>query len=141
MRSWVRATLEVLAIGGVAAALVWTATMRWLPVSVQGGSMSPALAPGDLVLVERTGRIEVGAIALFDSPRHGRVLHRVVSRGADGSVRTRGDANAVEDIDPSPATTVIGPVVMVVPAGRVLERWRAAAACATIAAQQNNTKP
>ena len=102
--------------------------------------MIPALAPGDLVVVARTGSACVGAIVLFDSPRHGRVLHRVVSRSADGSVRTRGDANPVEDLDATPATGVVGPVVSVVPVGRTLARWRAVAACVTIAAQQNNAK-
>jgi signal peptidase I len=102
--------------------------------------MRPALAPGDLVLVARRGQASVGAIALLDSPRHGHVLHRVVAVRPDGWVRTRGDANAVDDLDALPPTAVVGPVVTVVPLGRALDRWRAIAACVTIAAQQNISK-
>ena len=140
MPQWAKAGLEVLAIAGALVAVACALMMHWLPMSVAGGSMSPALVPGDLVVVARTGRAAVGTIALFYSVRHGRVLHRVVSRAADGSIRTRGDANPVEDLDASPATAVVGPVVVVAPLGRTLERWRAVAACVTMAAQQNNAK-
>jgi signal peptidase I len=140
MRPKVRATLDVVAVLGTAALVVWMVGMRWLPVSVQGESMSPALSPGDLAVVARTRSAAVGTIALFDSPRHGRVLHRVVSREADGSLRTRGDANPIEDLDTTPATSVVGPVVCVLRVGQTLQRWRAVAACATMAAQQNNAK-
>lgn len=140
MRPWMRSALEVSGLAALAIGLCWLLLLHWLPVSVGGGSMRPALVPGDLVVVARTGRASAGRIALLDTARHGRVLHRVVARSADGSVRTRGDANPVEDLDASPATSVIGPVVFVAPIGHVADRWRAALACVTIAAQQNSVK-
>jgi signal peptidase I len=137
---WLRSFLP--ALGGCCAfALVgWIVIAHWLPVSVGGGSMRPQLAPGDLAVIARTGRAQTGRVALVVTPRHGRVLHRVMSVAADGSIRTRGDANPVDDLDSLPASSVIGPVVFVAPFGHALDRWRALAACATIAAQQNSSK-
>ena len=102
---------------------------------VAGGSMRPCLFPGDLVIVELRSPVVRNQVALLRSPRHGLVLHRVVSTGADGSVRTRGDANPIADFDSLPASAVVGPVVVVAPVGRLVERWRGSAAYATITAQ------
>ena len=140
MRPQLRRGLTVIATVCLIGLAAWLLLTHWLPVSVGGGSMYPALRPGDLAVVARTGHAGAGRIALLDTARHGRVLHRVVSVGVDGAVHTRGDANSVDDLDAVPATSVIGPVVLVAPLGRVLERWRAVAACVTMAAQQNSSK-
>ena len=89
-------------------------------VTVSGGSMRPALAPGDLVVVRRQQRARVGGIALF-ADGDGLVLHRVVGV-TGGAVRTRGDANPVADRDPVPTRALRGIVVGVVPVGAWLSR-------------------
>jgi len=107
----------------------------WMPVRVAGGSMRPSLSPGDLVIVDVRARVFRNQIALLRSPRHGLVLHRVIDTLADGSVRTRGDANTIPDFDSLPASAVVGPVVLVAPVGKLVERWRGSAACDTMTAQ------
>ncbi len=138
--SRLRSIAETLMLLLVLAAAVWTATQHWQPVRVTGGSMQPALSEGDLVLVDKRGRAGSGRIALLESPRHGPVLHRIVSVGPDGSVVTKGDANKVTDFDSLPATSVVGPVVAVVPVGRWIARWRGNAPYATMTAQQNSSR-
>jgi signal peptidase I len=113
----------------------WTVRQYWLPLRVAGGSMRPALSPGDLVLVDVRADVRRDQIALLRSPRHGLVLHRVIAVGGDGSVRTRGDANPIPDFDSLPASAVVGPVVLVAPVGQLIERWRGSATCVTMTAQ------
>lgn len=98
------------------------AVQRWMPVRVAGGSMQPTLKPGDLVVVDRAFEPQAGRIALLETPRHGRYLHRVTAVGAGGEVRTRGDANEVTDFDAVSPGAVLGSVVYVVPIGRWLGR-------------------
>jgi len=115
--------LAALAVLGAVAGLAWSV---WLPVRVAGGSMSPALLPGDVAIVGRGLRPYEGSIVLATRPGHGAVLHRVVSLGPDGAVTTRGDANPVRDAEDTRASDVTGVVVRVIPVGRVLQRWRGA---------------
>ena len=115
--------------------LGWAGLRYWRPLRVAGGSMRPALFPGDLVIVDIGSRAGRDQIALLRSPRHGLVLHRVLSSDSRGTVTTRGDANPIADFDSLPASAVVGPVVLVVPVGGLLERWRGSGSCATITAQ------
>ena len=66
-------------------------------VTIEGGSMAPAIARGDLILVTPApAQVEPGMILVL---RVGGqlVTHRVVAVNADGTFITRGDANAVDD--------------------------------------------
>lgn len=135
MRSFLHRGTEVILITAVVAALGWIGSTYWWPVRVAGGSMRPALYPGDLVIVDVRSSVARGAIALIESPRHGRVLHRVIGGQPGGHVRTQGDANATADSESLPSSAVIGPVVAVVPVGRLVERWQGDAVCATMTAQ------
>ncbi len=116
----------------------WAISRHYRPVRVAGGSMRPALAPGDLVVVDVQAGVKRNQIALFKTVRHGLVLHRVIAVRADGSLSTRGDANVIADFDAQPATAAVGPVVAIVPIGRLLERWRGSGTYATMTAQQNS---
>jgi len=107
----------------VAGAAVW-AFVTYEPVRVAGGSMEPALRSGDVALVRREALPHPGDIALIAQPGHGPVLHRVIGRDHSGCLRTRGDANALEDFTPTMPEQVRGTVVLVVPVGSLLERWR-----------------
>ncbi len=125
-------TVLILIVLGVS----WSLLMRYYkPIRVAGGSMRPALSPGDLVIVDVRARVVRNQIALLRSPRHGLVLHRVIAMGPGGAVRTRGDANAVADFDSLPSTAVVGPVVLVAPVGKLVERWRGSDSYATMTAQ------
>ena len=95
-------------------------------VRVAGGSMAPALWPGDVCLVTAAEQPIVSDIVLLKEPGHAsRVLHRV--RAADGGVlTTQGDANPVPDREPVAPSAVVGRVVTVLPVGRVLHKWQLA---------------
>lgn len=96
-------------------------------VYVEGSSMEPALSAGDMVVYRRwVPEVEEGQLVLFS---HGGslVVHRVDSVRPDGSLRTKGDANATADAALVPSEDVRGEVVLVVPLG-ALVRWLAGCA-------------
>jgi signal peptidase len=97
-------TATVLAVAMLALALVG-GRMGYRAVFMTTGSMRPAIAPGDLVVLKPVdpATIEVGDVITFRAPvgSHELVTHRVVavSSSAEGlSFRTKGDANALADI-------------------------------------------
>jgi len=124
MRKWLVRLAEPVAVVGIVVALLWGATTTWQPVRVAGMSMHPVLHAGDLALVRRRSGAGVGQIALLEASGHNAVLHRVVATEPGGAVRTRGDANPIEDRDATPMSAVRGHVTFIVPIGRTLERWR-----------------
>ncbi len=84
---------------------------------VEGGSMRPALAPGDVIVYRRVApSLEVGDMVVF---QHGGalVVHRVAGVLRDGTMRTAGDANDSLDSTPLDPADVRGEVVIVIPAG------------------------
>jgi len=80
-----------------------------VPVVVSGGSMRPALVPGDIVLVLPRTAPAVGDIALIHSGQS-LVLHRVTRTLRDGSLETRGDANPIGDLRPASPRDIRGRV-------------------------------
>ncbi len=65
-------------------------------VTVEGGSMAPAISRGDLILVAPApSKVEPGMILVM-SVGGELVTHRVVAVNADGTFVTRGDANSGE---------------------------------------------
>ncbi|TDB38855.1 MAG: signal peptidase I [Actinobacteria bacterium] len=89
---------------------------------INGGSMEPSVHPGDVVVYRRTAEmLSEGDIVYFSHPEWPKgVVHRVVEVLPDGSVRTRGDANAVPDRDAVPRRRIRGVVAFVVPSGKAL---------------------
>lgn len=89
---------------------------------IRGGSMEPAVVPGDVVVYRRSAAdIRVGDIVYFEHPEWPRgVVHRVAEVLPDGSVRTRGDANAADDRDPVPRRRIRGVGTAVIPLGKAL---------------------
>jgi len=107
-----------------AAALgVWLVGMAFFGATVvHGGSMEPAIAPGDIVVYRRAVKgIQPGDIVLFEHPEwpHG-VVHRVADVLPDGRVRTRGDANPVADREPLDRRRIRGVAAFVLPSGRAV---------------------
>ena len=88
---------------------------------VLSGSMSPAIDPGDVVIVGEVDPATVaeGDVITFvrgdaDAP----VTHRVIGVEEDGAglaFETMGDANREADANPVPATNVLGVVVLTIP--------------------------
>jgi signal peptidase I len=109
----------LLALAAVAAA--W-ALSAYTAMYVGGGSMSPTLARGDLVVLRRgAAGLRVGDVVLVNKPAWpSGVLHRVVEMTLDDRLVLRGDANPIPDLGPAPASDVRGVVALVIPTGRLL---------------------
>jgi len=82
--------------------------------TVMSGSMSPAINPGDLVIVKGEDPISIGDIVTVESGES-TYTHRVFEKLEGDRFVLKGDAN--EDPDPSfvEASQIIGKVVMVFP--------------------------
>lgn len=108
---------------GLLAALALPLAVGMRPFTVMTGSMAPAIAPGDVVVVDRIAPLDarVGDIVTFRDPDgSGRLIsHRVRAVRADGgrvAFRTRGDANSESERWSVPASGSIGRVAYTVPA-------------------------
>lgn len=100
----------------------------WHPVVVTGGSMSPSLSPGDVVLVgDIDERRAQGAVITFSDPADPDQLitHRVFEVTDHGYV-TKGDANATPDLGVVAGDQVQGAARLVVPfIGMPILWWQA----------------
>ncbi len=135
-RRWSRTTVGFAAdlvlytgIGLVLWLVVPALLLGWQPIMITSGSMSPAIEPGDVILIQQgippEGEWFVpGTILTFedrrqigDGPLETRlVTHRVNNIDGDGNYVTRGDANATVDSRPVTSERVVG-------AGRLLLPW------------------
>ncbi len=90
-------------------------------VIVEGSSMAPLLADGDLAVVRSSEDVGVGDVVLYEEPDFGvGVLHRVVELDGDQLV-LKGDANDFLDDRHPMATDVEGSLWFSIPdAGSVL---------------------
>jgi signal peptidase len=92
---------------------------------VEGGSMEPALSPGDLIVYRRIGSdLRRGDLVVFEHSG-ALVVHRVAGVLRGGELRTRGDANKTLDSASVGAESVRGEVLLVLPAGRALKQLAA----------------
>lgn len=81
---------------------------------VLSGSMGPAIAPGDVVIVDAGSSIAVGDVITFDRGSDVSTTHRVVDV-VDGAYQTKGDANENVDAWLVQPDQVLGRVVFVFP--------------------------
>jgi signal peptidase I len=107
----------------VASCLFWSAlptVWGWKATTVMSDSMAPSVRAGDIVVAMPVAdpAASLGHVILVDDPDHaGRLrLHRLVGVTADGSLITRGDANAADDSSPIAPDEVHGLAVIRVPA-------------------------
>jgi signal peptidase I len=110
---------------GVLALITLTAMPALLHVAgldtytVRGGSMSPSIPIGSIVVVEHVPADAVRAsdVITFTAPNATVVTHRVLGRTADSAPTfiTQGDANSAPDPDFVASASVIGRVVWSVP--------------------------
>jgi signal peptidase len=82
--------------------------------TVMSGSMSPALRPGDLVIVKGEEPINLGDMVTVESGEF-TYTHRVVERLEGDMFRLKGDANEDPDANLVEASQIIGKVVLIFP--------------------------
>jgi signal peptidase len=82
--------------------------------TVMSGSMSPALRPGDLVIVKGEEPVNVGDVVTVESGEF-TYTHRVVEKLGGDLFRLKGDANEDPDPDLVEASQIIGRVILVFP--------------------------
>jgi signal peptidase len=104
-------------------ALLWLAAWTliavvfagWSPVVVTSDSMTPLIRSGDLVLLDdNAADLDEGTVIAFEREDQ-LVTHRIVDVWADGSYRTRGDANDGPDAEPIDPADVVGNGRLLVP--------------------------
>lgn len=89
---------------------------RWSATVVASGSMEPALRRGDVVVYagRAVDEVGVGSVVVFDSDGRS-LVHRVDGIAEDGSLVTKGDANAVRDSGTIDDAELAGAGELVVP--------------------------
>jgi len=93
---------------------------RWQPVMIDAGSMTPAINPGDVVLVDTDADVHdlgPGTVITFEDPGWDDLLvtHRIVQQLDDGAYRTRGDGSAVADSTSIQPDAILGSGRLLVP--------------------------
>jgi signal peptidase len=100
----------------------------WTPTVVISGSMRPAIDVGDVLFFapEKVSTIAPGRVVLVDDPAMpGHLLsHRVYKRNDDGTLVTKGDANAGPDSTPVRPEHVRGAARLVIPHVGKVTLWR-----------------
>ncbi len=128
MSRWVRLLRQACVAAAVLAALAWVAP-RYGVIFVGGWSMAPAYVPGDLVVyTRRPDFVTERNVVLRTSAGAPRgVLHRVVAVLVDGTIRTKGDANATADIESVTSEQIAGVALGALPTGRAVHALAAGA--------------
>jgi signal peptidase len=125
------AGLYLIALAALLAATLLPLVIGWRPYLITSDSMQPQVPSGSVVLADRDGAlsIAVGDVVVVHDPAHPGTLlaHRVAAVRADGSLLTKGDANAAAGSTPVPSTAVIGRVRATVPLLGTVARHRVAA--------------
>ncbi|MFV0257951.1 MAG: signal peptidase I [Acidimicrobiales bacterium] len=114
---WAQITLLVITM------LLWAAFGRHA-VIIEGGSMSPSIEPGSVVVLDdpAAGTDLVGRVATFSVER-GLVTHRIVDQTEEGTFVTKGDANAQADTDRVPVDHIVGVGRVIVPLVGLPSYW------------------
>lgn len=89
-------------------------------VAVESNSMQPTFSRGDILIIQgsNTDQIKQGDIIVFTTSQKGApIVHRVLTRNADGTFQTKGDANGGQldfekNIQPS---QILGKEILIVP--------------------------
>jgi signal peptidase I len=108
LRSMLALLVVVVPIGVVVAAVLALSGSYKVYV-IHTGSMTPTIPSRSAVLVHK-GDYHVGQVVSFQTAA-GIVTHRVVKRNIDGSLTTKGDGNADNDVNVLQPASVIGGVV------------------------------
>lgn len=102
----------------VALLLAVPGLLGWQQLTVLTGSMEPAIPVGSMVYVQpvEPETLAEGDVVTFTRADGDTVTHRVVrNRTVEGTLVTKGDANAEDDVDPVPYERVVGKVGLTLP--------------------------
>ncbi|HEX8626633.1 MAG TPA: S26 family signal peptidase [Catenuloplanes sp.] len=119
-------------LSAMAGLLFWAlmpVVFGWQAALVVSGSMTPAVRPGDIVVVAPLPTATLararGMIILVDDPAvpGALLLHRVVGHTSDGALITRGDANRENDRAAVPLADVHGAARLRVPYAGLPVLW------------------
>jgi len=105
---WIPALIVLIGVGIVVVRMVFA------PVIIQSGSMEPTLPVRAIAFTLPTDTLKPGDIITFQQADDDRaVTHRFIGYADDGSLNTKGDANATPDVREVPLqkSDVIGKVV------------------------------
>lgn len=122
--TWPMYLTLVFALGGWV--LVPTVVLGWQPVTIISGSMAPTVQPGHVVVVEPFAdqTLEQGDVVTYRDVDVDRlVTHRIAAIDEDGTITTKGDANAVDDPVPLTEDRIVGVGRLIVPAAGLPSLW------------------
>ena len=109
--------------------IVPSAVLRWDPMLVSSGSMSPLIRVGDIVLIDgHDGHdLDAGTVITYrDASRDGAlVTHRIAAANDDGTYTTKGDANRTNDSTPVHPDDIEGVGRLLVPMIGIPVTWLA----------------
>ena len=124
-------TAIVLFFSLVLIGIVWfPSVLGYKTFAIKTGSMEPTIKEGSMVYVEPCSDFEdyeVGDIVTFtDKVQKKSFTHRIVSvDSVDRQFETKGDANEIEDLEPTSAALAVGKVRISVPyLGYVAEAFK-----------------
>ncbi len=106
--------------------LVPTLFLGWGSATIISGSMRPTVQPGSVVVYEpyRGQDVGLGTVVTFHDAHVDRlVTHRVARVDDDGTMHTKGDANAQEDLVPLTRDRIVGVGRIVVPVAGLPALW------------------
>lgn len=88
----------------------------WRLLTVQSGSMEPAIKTGSLVTVRKINNYQKGEVITYRSKKDSKttITHRIVEI-KDGQFITKGDANDVVDADPVSKELILGKIGLAIP--------------------------
>jgi signal peptidase I len=92
--------------------------LGWTSSVITSDSMAPGIRRGDVVIASplEPSAITSGTVVVFeDTQERGLVTHRVIGINADGSYRTKGDANMFADSTPLTSDQVVGEGQVLIP--------------------------
>ncbi|MDX1620722.1 MAG: signal peptidase I, partial [Nitriliruptorales bacterium] len=130
LASFATCTFYVFLLGFLALwVIVPAAILRWDPMLVSSGSMSPLIRVGDIVLIdEHDGEdLDSGTVITYrDASRNGSlVTHRIAALNDDGTYTTKGDANQSNDSTPVHPDDIEGVGRLLVPMIGIPLTWLA----------------
>lgn len=100
--------------------------LHWSSVVITSGSMTPSIAPGDLVLASPSDGLGLspGTVVVFHDPaRPGLTTHRIATVNDDGTYQTKGDANESNDSTPLSPDRIVGVGKMLIPMAGLPALW------------------
>lgn len=86
----------------------------WRQMVISSGSMEPAIAVGDLILVREQPAYRVGEVVTYRLPDGAYITHRIIALTDAGELILQGDANNTPD-EPILPGAVVGRVERIVP--------------------------